>query len=362
MGPDKCAKLHIAKRNDQICKNIVKVHNEIMKSESETRFLGNILSVSDGINKTVSDRHSRGIGIITQLSSLLKSISLGPFYFNVALILRDAMLVNSILVNCESWNFMTKKQIESFESTDVNFMMNCFSASSKTVRDAYYIETGSLKVRYLIAKRRFMYLKNILSRNKDELIFKVYQAQKLQKTKKDWYNMIQSEKEYFSLKIDDSEIANMSKRNFKVLVNECVNKRFVSDLRNSGKSKAQGILSTMKVDTSGKISMQPYLATNRLSVHEKKTLFLLRCRNLNTKSNMKSSFDQDDMSCRLCKLPEIYEDENHLIQCSELEIQDDQQDFKFEYVFADIEKQIKTVKLFSKIIERRKLLFELRGI
>ena len=144
-----------------------------MKTESETRYLGDILSVSEGINLTVSDRHSRGIGIVIQLSSILKSISLGPFYFNVALILRDAMLVNSILVNCESWNFITKKQIESFESTDVDFMSNCFSSSSKTARDAYYIETGRLKLRYLITKRRFMFLKNILSQSRDELIYKI---------------------------------------------------------------------------------------------------------------------------------------------------------------------------------------------
>ena len=118
----------------------------------------------------------------------------------------------------------------------------------------------------------------------------------------------------------------------------------------------------MKVDTKGKISLQPYLATNRLSVQEKKTLFLLRSRNLNTKSNMKSSFDKDDMSCRLCKLPDSYEDENHLIKYCELEIQDDQNNFKFDDIFADLETQIKIVKFFTKIIERRKLLFELRGI
>ena len=119
----------------------------------------------------------------------------------------------------------------------------------------------------------------------------------------------------------------------------------------------------MKVDnTSSKIFLQPYLATNRLSVQEKKTLFLLRCRNLDTKSNMKSSFDQYDMSCRLCNLPDTYEDEDHLILCNELLIQDNQDEYKFCDVIADLEKQIKFVKFFTKIIERRKLMFELRGI
>ena len=154
----------------------------------------------------------------------------------------------------------------------------------------------------------------------------------------------------------------MSKRKFKSYVDLCVNKKFVSDLQSSEKSKVQGILKTIKVDSSYKISMQPYLSTNKLSVHEKKTLFLLRCRNLDTKSNMKSLYDQGDMSCRLCNLSTTFEDENHLIHCNELLVQENQHNSKFEDVYAELEKQISVVKLFIKIIERRKLLFGLRGL
>ena len=174
--------------------------------------------------------------------------------------------------------------------------------------------------------------------------------------------MIKSERTFFSLNLDDEEIRRMSKRKFKDLVDNCVNSKFVSDLKDSRKSKVQGILETLKVNKSGKICLQPYLATNRLSVLEKKTLFLLRSRNLNTKSNMKSSFEEDDMCCRLCNVSDTYEDENHLIQCCELKIQDNQNEFKFEDVFAELDKQILIVKLFTKIIDRRKLLFELRGL
>ena len=95
------------------------------------------------------------------------------------------MLLNSILVNCETWNFLTKKDIESLESVDTEFMRKCFSAGSKTVRESFYIETGKLQVRYIIAKRRFMFWHHILTRSKDELIFKVYQAQKLKPVQHD---------------------------------------------------------------------------------------------------------------------------------------------------------------------------------
>ena len=108
--------------------------------------------------------------------------------------------------------------------------------------------------------------------------------------------------------------------------------------------------------------MQPYLATNKLSLYEKKTLFLLHCRNLDTKSNMKSLFDQGDMSCQLCSLSNSFEDKNHLIHCKELLVKENQHNSKFEDVYAQLEKQISVVELFIKIIERRNLLSELPGL
>ena len=184
-----------------------------MKSASKTRYLGNVICSNDGSNATIIDRHSKGIGIVTQIVSILKSISLGPFYFRIALILRESMLLNAILVNLESMNHFNKKQIEMLESIDNGFFVKCFSSSAKTVRDAFSAETGKLKVRYILAKRRFMFLHNILRRNPDELVFKVYQSQKIKHTKMDFYASIESEKKYFELNISDEDISRLSKEN-----------------------------------------------------------------------------------------------------------------------------------------------------
>ena len=85
------------------------VHEKPMKSENKTKYLGDWVSSKCDVSLTVEARKSRGIGIINQLSSILSSISLGCFYFETALILRQSMLVNSIMVNSESWNFLNKK-------------------------------------------------------------------------------------------------------------------------------------------------------------------------------------------------------------------------------------------------------------
>ena len=49
----------------------------------------------------------------------------------------------------------------------------------------YFIETAKLPIRYIISKRRLMYLREIMSRNNNELIKKVYSVQKLKPVRQD---------------------------------------------------------------------------------------------------------------------------------------------------------------------------------
>ena len=63
--------------------------------------------------------------------------------------------------------------------------------------------------------------------------------------------------------------------------------------------------------------MQKYLKTNELSTREKQSLFSLRCRSFDVKSNYKSLFSEN-MTCRICKDPNSYEDEIHTFNCDVL--------------------------------------------
>ena len=106
---DKCAKLHINKRQkNRKCYNNLKVHNSPMKNKDTIKYLGDFLNCFGTIDDTINDRKCRATGIITQISSLLSSISLGWYYFEIALVLRESMLINSILISCESWYVINK--------------------------------------------------------------------------------------------------------------------------------------------------------------------------------------------------------------------------------------------------------------
>ena len=60
----------------------------------------------------------------------------------------------------------------------LNVMRSCF------------IECGLLPIKFVLMKRRMMYLHNIFRISKSELIRKVYGAQKYIPTKKDWLELL----------------------------------------------------------------------------------------------------------------------------------------------------------------------------
>ena len=109
--------------------------------------------------------------------------------------------------------------------------------------------------------------------------------------------------------------------------------------------------------------MKSYLKTNLLTVSEKQFAFEVRCRNFKVKSNQKSRYE-DDMRCLLCLKDDSYEDEHHVFFiCSILhEGNDANTQIKLDQLFGDLEVQIKEIKYFKQIADKRTHLLELRNI
>ena len=143
-----------------------------MKETNSLKYLGEVLNAEGNINDTINARVSKAIGLRSQYSSLIKSISLGNYHFEIGMVFRDAMYLNSLLVHSETWYFISKKNMEALNEADAKFFQVCFQSHSKTCRDAYYMETGKQKVMHIIAKRRLMFLFNILKRDNSQTLKK----------------------------------------------------------------------------------------------------------------------------------------------------------------------------------------------
>ena len=218
----KCFKIHISKKPQECIINL-KAHEDNIKEVKSASYLGDILNNEGSIDDTIKTRGDKSIGKTNQVISILNSVSLGMFYFDIALTLRDSIFLSGILTNSETWYNLKEEHFKVLEVADNDLMRKILKAHSKTACELFWLETGKLPIRYIISKRRFMYLWHILKQTNDQLLRKVYNAQKLKPTKGDWYEMIQSEKSKYEMDETDDEISKMSKSKFKRIVDKKVN-------------------------------------------------------------------------------------------------------------------------------------------
>ena len=72
-----------------------------MKTTSSEKYLGEIISNTGNIDENIQARINKGNGTVNTIISLLEEISFGNHYFEMALLFRNSMLINSLLSSSE---------------------------------------------------------------------------------------------------------------------------------------------------------------------------------------------------------------------------------------------------------------------
>ena len=112
----KCHTLHIGKPNKH-CPGM-KVHGYQADQVDEAVYLGDIIR-SDGKNTSnIHSRVNKGIGQISKIMDILRSVSFGSNYFQIATTLREALFLSGLLTNAEVWYNLQKSEIEELEEID----------------------------------------------------------------------------------------------------------------------------------------------------------------------------------------------------------------------------------------------------
>jgi hypothetical protein len=177
LGPDKCFKLHVGKGSE--CCAMLKIDEEVMLSSCKEKYLGDILTTDCRINANIEERCSKGIGLVNQILSLLKEISFGEYYFEMAVLFRQSMLLNGILFNSEVLYGVNKGHIESLEAVDNYYWRKVFKCPISTPIETFFLETNTIPIKYILKSRRLMYYWNILHMDESEESFYCPKALKL---------------------------------------------------------------------------------------------------------------------------------------------------------------------------------------
>ena len=108
---------------------------------------------------------------------MLSQVSLGHYYFEIALVMRDAMLVSKLVSSSEALYGVKKQEYKKLENIDEMFLRSMFNVPFSTPKESVFIETGKINVKVIIKMRRVMYWWHIVNLDKNEVLSKFYLAQ-----------------------------------------------------------------------------------------------------------------------------------------------------------------------------------------
>ena len=145
----KCHRIHIGKKKtkeEPKCKEL-KVHDHKMKESKEEKYLGDLINTSGTIRKTIEERKNKGYGIVSEILAILEEIPLGRYKHEIGLRLRQAMLLNGILYNSESWHAVTETELRMLERVDEHLLRALVKGHSKTPLEFLFREAGATPIR-----------------------------------------------------------------------------------------------------------------------------------------------------------------------------------------------------------------------
>ena len=346
-GVKKCKQLHVGHfKDDYKCLELtvdkwteVKISNDVsgeielndtfegdhyMEKKEEEKYLGDVIA-TDGRNfKNIKARIAKGTGIVNKILTMLDGIPFGKHYFEVGVILRDSLLVSSMLFNSEAWYNLTNNELNLLETVDLFLLRSLLKAPIGTPKEMLYLELGCVPFRELIRERRLNFLYCILNEEKESMVNRFFQAQLKNPTKKDWVTTVKNDLGYLNMKeMTMEDIKIMKKISFMKMVKE---KNRIKSFEKLTKEK-QSHSKVMKIEHT-LIKIQKYLQPNlmKMTREDAQLIFHLRCRVTEAKVNLKGKYD--DLECGACGLVE--ESQQHIVECKVLNNNKLSEEIKYE--------------------------------
>ena len=348
---NKCCRIHIGKEHGN-CPPL-RVHEFDMKESKSEKYLGDIIDHNGNIHATIVSRKGKGIGIVANILSIVHEIPLGKYRTEMALKLREAMLINGILYNSESWHGVTKKHISILESVDEALLRGILKAHTKTPKPFLYLETGTIPIKWIIAMRRINYLKHIVGRNDVELLKKVFIAQKENPNKGDFIQLVSKDLTNVGLTYDEVTSHKLSSQEVKFKVKTSAKNAAFSQLYDDLRKHTK-----VKHITYKKLELQSYLKSNILSYREMGILTSFRSKcTKNIRMNFKKMY-QNCLDCPLkcSNLNFTYDSQEHILMCPKLNVYNSS--IKIDYIYGGLVDQEKAAQHISKLMTKRSMLIE----
>ena len=136
---------------------------ENMNSVQKKKHLGDIITNDLKNSLKIQDRTNKAIDNVDKIVSGLIERPYGKNTFRAAKIMREAMLIGPMLNNSETWNNITKYDINELTKPDTILQRKLLASSGNPCKVFMNLELGIIPVRFVIMGKRTKYLNDILN-------------------------------------------------------------------------------------------------------------------------------------------------------------------------------------------------------
>ena len=222
--------------------------------------------------------------------------------------------MSTVLCNSEAWFNLSKAELNLLETVDTMLLRRILSTPKTTPKEMLFLELGVLPLREIIKQRRLTFLKYILDQSPDSIIFKVFEKQCENRSKKDWVSTVINDLEELELNVNFGDIQEMNNGKWKSIVKQCIKEKTFSKLNEmkKGHSKVNNVYYS-------KFELQDYfLPTNqKITKEEARYIFKMRTKMINLKPNYKGK--NNSSQCSICNNGDetqehLYNDCNEIIK------------------------------------------------
>ena len=297
--------------------------------------IGDIIRTDGKNSSIIISRVNKGSGIVAQIMDMLKAVSFGSKYFEIAITLREAHLINGMLTSADVWYGLQKSEITELEQVDRILLRRILGAPDSTCVEALYLELGLTPISVILKIRRVMFLHYLATQKEDEMLHKFFIKQWKYPTKDDWTEQARNDLEELDINLGLEEIKSKSEYSFKKLVKR-KGKEFTLNYFLELKEEHTKM---EKLDYND-LKLQNYLMSEEITAEEAKNLFRFRTRSAFFKENMKTGFQSTP--CPFCHVQP--DNQTHSMVCPDvnkkIKIEGNYDDIFQEDIPADISKTL----------------------
>ena len=242
--------------------------------------------------ENINEMKKKSVWVSKKIFNKLQSLNLNQYFFECGLIFLRVILRSSILYASESYYNLKEKEFRTLERIEEMFIRKLLNTSTGCPISQIYLETGHIPARFEIFNRRCLFLKDILNKNPDSMIYKFIMTQLKNPTRGDWVSSCLKDLKYLNINLKIEEIRSMKKNKFREILKQSIEKKALQYLLKKRGSKGSRIkYSRMK--------MAEYLSPNyaKISLSEQRYIFARRNRMIQIENNFLGQYPKKQCIC-----------------------------------------------------------------